>query len=185
MALTHTPAPEIGTAIADFRLPATDGRTLSLADVRGARGTLVMFICNHCPYVKAIRARLVDDMRELMAAGIGVVAISSNDAQAYPADSFERMADTAREWALPFPYLYDESQSVARAYGAVCTPDFFGYDAAGSLCYRGRLDEAAMGERKPGMRRELVEAMLAIAAGAPAATAQVPSMGCSIKWKRG
>jgi peroxiredoxin len=185
MALTHTPAPELGALLPDFRLPATDGRTLSLADVRGASGTLVMFICNHCPYVHAIRARLVDDMRELVAAGIGVVAISSNDAQAYPADSFERMVDTARDWALPFPYLYDESQEVARAFGAVCTPDFFGYDAAGTLRYRGRLDEAAMGERKPGMRRELVEALLAIARGEAAPVEQVASIGCSIKWKRG
>jgi peroxiredoxin len=184
MALTRTPEPAIGSPIPDFRLPATDGRTLALADVRGPRGTLVMFICNHCPYVKAIRARLVDDARDLMAAGIGVVAISSNDAQAYPEDSFPRMQDIAREWRLPFPYLYDESQAVARAFGAVCTPDFFGYDAAGLLRYRGRLDEAHMGERAPGMRRELVEAMRAVAAGAPAPAAQVPSMGCSIKWKR-
>lgn len=184
MALTRTPEPAIGSPAHDFRLPATDGRTLSLGDVRGTRGTLVMFICNHCPYVKAIHARLVEDARELLAAGIGVVAISSNDAQAYPEDSFVRMQAIAREWKLPFPYLHDESQDVARAYGAVCTPDFFGYDAAGTLRYRGRLDEAHMGERTPGMRRELVEAMLAIAAGGPAPAFQVPSMGCSIKWKR-
>lgn len=185
MALTHTPEPALGSPIIDFRLPATDGRTLALAELRGAKGTLVMFICNHCPYVKAIRGRLVDDAKELLAAGIGVVAISSNDAVAYPQDSFDRMRDTAREWALPFPYLYDESQAVARGYGAVCTPDFFGFDGAGGLVYRGRLDEAAMGERKPGMRRELVDAMLAVAAGKPAPTDQVPSMGCSIKWTRG
>ncbi len=185
MALIRTPEPAIGSPIHDFRLPATDGRTLALADVRGARGTLVMFICNHCPYVKAIRERLVDDARDLQAAGIGVVAISSNDAEAYPEDSFARMQAIAREWALPFPYLYDASQSVARDYGAVCTPDFFGYDAAGALRYRGRLDAAHMGPRAPGMRRELVEAMLAIAGGGPAPAEQVPSMGCSLKWKRG
>lgn len=185
MALTRTPEPQLGAPIVDFRLPATDGRALSLDEVRGPRGTLVMFICNHCPYVKAIRERLVDDARELMSAGIGVVAISSNDAAAYPEDSFARMQDVAREWRLPFPYLYDETQSVARAYGAVCTPDFFGYDGAGGLRYRGRLDEAHMGPRAPGARRELVEAMLAIAAGAAPAAEQVPSMGCSLKWKRG
>jgi peroxiredoxin len=185
MALTRTPEPALGSPISDFRLPATDGRTLALADLRGANGTLVAFICNHCPYVQAIRVRLVEDATELLAAGIGVVAISSNDALAYPADSFPRMVETARDWALPFPYLHDESQAVARAYGAVCTPDFFGYDAAGTLRYRGRLDEAAMGERKPGTRRELVEAMLAIARGEPAAAEQVASIGCSIKWKRG
>jgi peroxiredoxin len=184
MALTQTPEPAIGAPIPDFRLPATDGRTLALSDVRGARGTLVMFICNHCPYVKAIRERLVDDARELAAAGIGVVAISSNDAHAYPEDSFARMREVARDWALPFPYLYDESQAVARAFGAVCTPDFFGYDAAGALRYRGRLDAAHMGPRAPGVRRELVDAMLAIAAGQAAPGEQVPSMGCSLKWKR-
>jgi hypothetical protein len=134
--------------------------------------------------VKAIRVRLVADALDLQAAGIGVVAISSNDAQHYPEDSFARMQDIAREWALPFPYLYDESQAVARAYGAVCTPDFFGYDAAGALRYRGRLDEAAMGERKSDSPRELLEAMLAIGAGQPWTAVQVPSMGCSIKWKR-
>jgi len=185
MALTHTPDPSLGSPIGDFRLPATDGRTLALADVRGANGTLVAFICNHCPYVKAVRVRLVEDAKELLAAGVGVVAISSNDAVAYPQDSFDSMRAIAREWALPFPYLYDESQAVARAYGAVCTPDFFGFDAGGGLAYRGRLDEAAMGERKPGMRRELVDAMLAIATGKPAVPDQVPSVGCSIKWKRG
>lgn len=184
MALIHTPEPALGSPIIDFRLPATDGRTLTLADVRGTNGTLVMFICNHCPYVKAIRVRLVADAQELLAAGIGVVAISSNDALAYPEDSFEKMRATAQEWALPFAYLYDESQAVARAYGAVCTPDFFGFDGGGGLVYRGRLDEAAMGERKPGMRRELVDAMLGVGAGKPAPLAQVPSMGCSIKWTR-
>lgn len=183
MALMHTPEPALGSPIHDFRLPATDGRTLALADVRGARGTLVMFICNHCPYVKAIRERLVVDARELMAEGIGVVAISSNDTAAYPEDSFERMRAIAAEWALPFPYLFDESQAVARAYGAVCTPDFFGYDAAGLLRYRGRLDAAHRGERTAGMARELVDAMREVAAGRPVSAGQVPSMGCSIKWK--
>jgi peroxiredoxin len=183
MALMHTPAAELGRSAPDFVLPATDGRTLALADLRGAHGTLVMFICNHCPYVKAIRERLVDDARALLDAGIGVVAISSNDAAIYPEDSFERMRAIHTAWQLPFPYLYDESQAVARAYGAVCTPDFFGYDRDLKLAYRGRLDAAHMGARTPGMRRELVEAMLAIAAGQAVSGEPVPSMGCSIKWK--
>lgn len=184
MALTETPPLEPGMIAPDFRLPATDGRTLTLADVRGPRGVVVMFICNHCPYVQAIRERLVEDARALIDAGIGVVGISSNDALAYPEDSFERMREIARDWALPFPYLYDEDQSVARAYGAVCTPDFFGFDAAGRLRYRGRLDAAHRGPRPPGMRRELVEAMCAIAEGREVPFEQRPSMGCSIKWKR-
>jgi peroxiredoxin len=184
MALTRTPEPALGSTAPDFDLPGVDGQRHRFADVRGARGTLVMFICNHCPYVKAIRERLVDDARELAALGIGVVAISSNDAVAYPEDSFERMREIAREWQLPFPYLYDESQAIARAYGAVCTPDFFGYDAGGALRYRGRLDAVHMGPRTPGMVRELVEAMRAIAEGRPGPAEQHASMGCSIKWKR-
>jgi peroxiredoxin len=184
MALTETPPLEPGMTAPDFSLPATDGRRVALADVRGPRGLLVAFICNHCPYVQAIRERLVDDARELIDAGIGVVGINSNDARAYPEDSFERMVEVARDWALPFPYLYDESQSVARAYGAVCTPDFFGFDAALRLRYRGRLDAAHRGPRAPGMARELVDAMRAIADGREVPFPQHPSMGCSIKWKR-
>ncbi|MFN9731116.1 MAG: thioredoxin family protein [Pseudomonadota bacterium] len=181
----HSAPAELGSIAPDFELPGACGQVWTRDAALGPNGLLVMFICNHCPYVKAIRERLVDDARDLQAAGIGVVAISSNDAEAYPEDSFARMQAIAREWALPFPYLYDASQSVARDYGAVCTPDFFGYDAAGALRYRGRLDEAHMGPRARGMRRELVEAMLAIADGGPAPAEQVPSMGCSLKWKRG
>lgn len=185
MALTETPALARGMLAPDFALPATDGRTLSRSDVCGPRGLLVMFICNHCPYVVAIRERLVADAAELIAAGIGIVAISSNDAQAYPDDSFDRMRDIAQAWRLPFPYLHDESQSVARAYGAVCTPDFFGFDVALRLRYRGRLDGGQRGPRAAGARRELVEAMLAIADGGDGPEVQLPSMGCSIKWRRG
>lgn len=184
MALIETPPLAPGMTAPDFRLPATDGRSLSLADVRGPRGVVVMFICNHCPYVQAIRERLVGDAAELLAAGIGVVGISSNDAEAYPEDSFERMREVSLAWGLPFPYLYDAEQSVARAYGAVCTPDFFGFDADGRLRYRGRLDAAHRGPRPAGMARELVEAMLAIAVGRAVPFEQHPSMGCSIKWKR-
>jgi peroxiredoxin len=184
MALTRTPEPALGSAAPDFELPATDGRRYRLADVRGEHGTVVMFICNHCPYVKAIRERLVEDAAALAALGIGVVAISSNDAASYPEDSFPRMVETARAWRLPFPYLHDESQAVARAYGAVCTPDFFGYDRNLALRYRGRLDAAHMGPRPPGMVAELVEAMRQVAETGHGPSEQPASMGCSIKWKR-
>ena len=183
MALTHTPAAELGRPAPDFDLPGTDGKRWTLADVRGASGTLVMFICNHCPYVQAIRERLVADLRDLQAQGIGVVAISSNDAQSYPEDSFDRMRATAHAWGFTFPYLYDESQAIARAYGAVCTPDFFGYDKDSKLAYRGRLDAAHRGPRTDGMQRELVDAMREIARGGATTVEQVPSMGCNIKWK--
>ena len=179
---TTTPPGELGSTASDFTLPATDGRSYALADVRGPHGTLVAFICNHCPYVQAIHERLVRDARELQALGVGVVAISSNDAVAYPQDSFDAMRRVAIEWGLPFPYLYDESQQVARAYGAVCTPDFFGYDAGLKLRYRGRLDSSGKSVQ-PGAARELFEAMRAIAAGEPAPAEQNPSIGCSMKWK--
>ena len=182
MARTTTPPGELGSPAPDFRLPATDGRTYALADVRGANATLIAFICNHCPYVQAIRERLVRDARELTALGVGIAAISSNDAAAYPQDSFENMRRIAVEWSLPFPYLYDESQQVARAYGAVCTPDFFGYDAELKLRYRGRLDSAGR-EAAPEARRELFEAMRAIAGGGAGPRGQHPSIGCSLKWK--
>ena len=133
----------------DFSLPATDGKTYALRDVAGPNGTVVVFICNHCPYVKAVIGRLVADARALMAEGIGFAAISSNDARAYPEDSFDAMQAFAKAHALPFPYLYDESQRVALAYGAVCTPDFFGYDKGLTLKYRGRLDEGRTGPPRP------------------------------------
>jgi len=167
----------------DFRLPATDGRTYAFADVAGKNGTVIVFICNHCPYVKAVIDRLAADARTLIAEGIGFAAICSNDAASYPEDSFDNMRRFAKTHDLPFPYLHDEDQAVARAYGAVCTPDFFGYDAARALKYRGRLDEGRTGPPPKGARRELVEAMRSIAATGTAPARQVPSMGCSIKWK--
>lgn len=179
----ETPVCDFGWKAPDFALPATDGRTLSLADVRGPRGTLVMFICNHCPYVQAILPRLVQDVRALQAQGIGVVAISSNDVSAYPEDSFAHMQALASERGFSFPYLYDESQAVARAYDAVCTPDFFGFDAQDGLQYRGRFDASRKEAAPEGTRRDLLEAMLQVAATGAGPRDQVPSIGCSIKWK--
>ncbi len=174
-----------GVQASDFRLPATDGRTYALNDVAGEKGAVIVFICNHCPYVKAVIGRLTADARALMREGVGFAAISSNDAQSYPEDSFANMRAFALAHDFPFPYLYDESQDVARAYGAVCTPDFFGYDRDLKLKYRGRLDEGRTTPPPANARRELLEAMRAIAAGGPAPKDQVPSIGCSIKWKAG
>ncbi len=171
----NTPAPP-------FSLPATDGRTYTLDDIAGANGTVIVFICNHCPYVKAVIERMVSDAKVLQAEGIGFAAICSNDARTHPEDSFEKMQAFAKQHGFPFPYLHDESQAVARAYGAVCTPDFFGFDAARKLKYRGRLDAGRNGPPPPGAKRELVEAMRAIATGREPAE-QTPSIGCSIKWK--
>jgi peroxiredoxin len=166
-----------------FALKGVDGRTHRLEDVRGANGTLIMFICNHCPYVKGVIGRLVEDCRTLAAAGIGAAAIMPNDTAAYPADSFENMKAFAREHSFPFPYLIDETQEVARAYGAVCTPDLFGFNAAGSLEYRGRVDSAGSKPPVGNEKRELREAMLEIARSGRGPAEQVPSIGCSIKWR--
>jgi peroxiredoxin len=178
-----SPVCDFGWKAPGFRLPATDGRTYALADIRGTRGTLVMFICNHCPYVQAVLDRIVRDVRELDAAGVRSVAISSNDAVSYPEDSFERMQAAARAYAFPFPYLYDETQDVARAYGAVCTPEFFGFNAALELQYRGRIDASGRDAAPPDARRELFEAMKLVAETGKGPPDQRPSIGCSIKWK--
>jgi peroxiredoxin len=169
--------------LVDFRLKGTDGRTYSLADVQGKNGTLVMFICNHCPYVKGVIGRLVEDIRALQAAGIGAIAVMSNDTENYPADSFDNMKLFANEHGFVFPYVIDETQEVARAYGAVCTPDLFGFNANGELQYRGRVDSA--GSRAPtgSEKRELREAMLQIAKTGNGLAEQVSSVGCSIKWR--
>jgi peroxiredoxin len=182
MARTETPICDFGRPAPEFSLPGTDGKTYTLRDVRGPNGLLVMFICNHCPYVKAVRDRIIRDAKELKAHGIGTVAISSNDPTDYPEDSFDNMKKLAAELNLPFPYLYDESQAVAKTYGAVCTPDFFGYNKDLKLQYRGRLDESRK-ESVPNARRELFEAMKQIAKTGEGPREQVPSMGCSIKWK--
>jgi len=177
------PVCEFGRKAADFSLPGTDGQTHSLSDIAGPNGTLVMFMCNHCPYVVAVLDRILRDARDLQALGVGVVAISSNDAEAYPQDSFEKMIDLAEREAFPFPYLYDRDQSVARAYDAVCTPDFFGFNSALELQYRGRLDASRKETAADDVRRDLFEAMKQVAETGKGPEEQIPSMGCSIKWR--
>jgi peroxiredoxin len=182
MVRLETPVCDFGRPAPGFSLPGVDGRRWTPDECRGPKGLLVMFICNHCPYVKAIRDRIVRDARELREFGIGSVGILSNDPTEYPEDSFDNMRRIAEEYAFPFPYLWDESQAVARAYGAVCTPDFFGYNAALELQYRGRLD-ASRKEAAPEARRDLFEAMKQVALTGQGPREQVPSMGCSIKWR--
>jgi peroxiredoxin len=180
---TLAPVCDFGWKAPAFRLPATDGRVLSLDQIAGPKGTLIMFLCNHCPYVKAVLDRILRDARDLMSLGIGVAAISSNDAAAYPEDGFPQMKALAETLGFPFPYLHDESQAVARAWGAACTPDFFGFDAGLGLQYRGRLDASGKAPAPPDARRELFEAMAQVAATGRGPEHQVPAMGCSIKWK--
>ena len=182
MAATAT-AVALDVTAPDFKLPATDGKTYALKDVAGPNGTVIVFLGNQCPYVKAVIDRLIADARALKVEGVGFAAICANDATRYPEDSFEAMTAFARRHALPFPYLHDESQRAARAYGAVCTPDYFGYDSALKLKYRGRLDEGRTSPPRPGARRELLDAMRAVAAGRAIPGEQIPSIGCSIKWK--
>ena len=179
-----TPPGQPGWPAAPFDLPGTDGKRHSLQSVRGPNGTVVMFICNHCPYVKAVADKIVRDMAELARHGVGSIAVSSNDPTDYPEDSFEHMPAFAAKHAFPFPYVHDETQEVARTYGAVCTPDFFGFDRDLKLAYRGRLDASGRSS-DPTAARELFEAMLAIARTGKAPAVQHPSVGCSIKWRRG
>lgn len=178
---TEAPAARFGWPAAEFALPGADGRMHRLRDLAGVRGTVVAFICNHCPYVQAILPRLIRDAQDMAALGVHVIAINSNDAAAYPEDSFERMRAIAP--SLPFPYLHDESQSAARAYGAVCTPDFFGFDSGLRLRYRGRLDASRKQTAPEGTRRDLYEAMRSIAATGAGPTEQHVCIGCSIKWR--
>jgi len=183
MALKETPICDFGQPARVFALPGVDGKTWTLDDCRGPKGLLVMFICNHCPYVKAVRERIIRDANDLKALGIGVVAISANDPSDYPEDSFDNMKQVAREHDYPFAFLFDQTQAVARAYGAVCTPDFFGYNAELGLQYRGRLDESRK-EAVLHARRDLYEAMKQIAKSGRGPAEQIPSMGCSIKWTK-
>ena len=180
---TYQTRPTLGIKAPGFTLPATDGNTRSFADVAGRNGTVVAFICNHCPYVLAVVERMVADARTLAAEGVGFVAICSNDATSHPDDSFDNMKVFAKRHDFPFPYLHDESQQVARAYDAVCTPEFIGVGKDGTIAYHGRLDEGRMDRPPPGARRELLEAMRAIAATGKAPETQIAAVGCSIKWK--
>src|SRR4051812_34303105 len=176
------PICDFGWKAVDFHLPGVDGRTWSLAEVKGPKGTLVMFICNHCPYVKAVIDRVVRDVEALEPHGIKAIAIMSNDTARYPEDSFDNMRAFAAGHRLRFPYVIDETQEVARAYGAVCTPDFFGFNADLELQYRGRLDASKV-QPVPDAPRELYNAMVRIAETGQGPAEQIPSMGCSIKWK--
>jgi len=183
MVSLQTPVCEFGKPAVDFSLPGVDGKVWTMAQCKGPKGLLVMFICNHCPYVKAVRERIVRDAAELRGLGVHSVAIMSNDPSEYPEDSFENMVRVAADFRFPFPYLWDESQQVAKAYGAVCTPDFFGYNAALELQYRGRLDESRKETAPEGAHRELFEAMKQVAQTGQGPSDQTPSMGCSIKWR--
>ena len=183
MVSLETPVCDFGLPAIDFSLPGVDGKSWTLDACRGEKGLLVMFICNHCPYVKAIRERIVRDTRELKALGINSVAIMSNDPAVNDEDSFENMKKIAEQYQFDFPYLMDETQQVARAYGAVCTPDFFGYNADMQLQYRGRLDESRKETAGADVRRDLFEAMKQVAETGLGPREQIPSMGCSIKWK--
>lgn len=180
----QTPICDFGWKAVDFSLKGIDGKTYGLADVRGPKGTLVMFICNHCPYVKAVIDRIVRDVGELAGHGIGAIAIMPNDTVTYPEDSFENMKAFAQRHKFNFPYVIDETQEVARAYDAVCTPDFYGFNADLELQYRGRLDSSRM-EAIPDAARELFDAMVRIADTGRGPERQLPSMGCSIKWRTG
>jgi peroxiredoxin len=182
MVRMETPICDFGWKAPDFALPATDGITYSLKDVAGPNGLLVMFICNHCPYVKAVIDRIVRDVTELKTLGIGTIAIMSNDATEYPEDSFDNMRLLAEKLGFPMPYVLDASQDIAKTYGAVCTPDFFGFNRNLELQYRGRLDESRKETAPADVRRDLFEAMKQVAETQQGPAEQIPSMGCSIKW---
>lgn len=183
MAALETPPVQLGWRAAPFSLKGVDGGQHTLDSAKGANGLLVMFICNHCPFVKAIIDRVVRDAKTLQDAGVGVIAIMPNDAEAYPADSFENMQAFAAEHGFTFPYVIDETQAVARAYDAVCTPDFFGFAHDLTLQYRGRLDASGRQPAGADAKRELLEAMLHVAQTGTAPLDQIPSIGCSIKWR--
>ena len=182
MVSLHPPVCDFGWKARDFTLPGVDGRHYTLDSVRGSNGLLVMFICNHCPYVKSIRERIVRDTLELKQYGINSIAIMSNDPAEYEEDSFEHMKEVAQVFNYPFPYVWDETQQIARDYGAVCTPDFFGFNASLELQYRGRLD-ASRKDIVADAPRDLFDAMVTVAKTGKGPAQQIPSMGCSIKWK--
>jgi len=176
---------ELGTAAPDFRLPDTGGKMVSLQDFASSRALLVAFLCNHCPYVGHVRPRFAELARDFQSKGAAVVAISANDAGAYPEDGPQGMAEEARRFGYSFPYLYDESQQTARAYRAACTPDFFLFDSGRRLVYRGQMDDSRPGNGRPVTGQDLRQAVEAVLAGRPVSPAQRPSLGCNIKWKPG
>ncbi|HEX7107841.1 MAG TPA: thioredoxin family protein [Aestuariivirga sp.] len=176
------PLCNFGWKAPDFSLPGVDGKVHALESLRGPKGTLIAFICNHCPYVKTIAGRLVRDAAELQGLGVATIAICANDAMTHPEDSFDKMKDFARQHGFTFPYLHDATQEVARGYDAVCTPDFFGFNGKLELQYRGRLDESKTA-LVPNARRDLFEAMKLVAETGEGPREQISSMGCSIKWK--
>ncbi|OCX63144.1 alkyl hydroperoxide reductase [Thioclava sp. SK-1] len=182
MAVTP-PVCEFGWKAPPFALPGTDDQMWTLDAIRGPNGTLIMFICNHCPYVLSVLDRILRDANALMDAGIGVAAICANDADRYPDDSFANMKILAQDKGFNFPYLHDESQTVAQAYDAACTPDFFGFNAQDQLQYRGRLDASGRAPGPANAKRELFEAMVLVATTGQGPRNQIASMGCSIKWK--
>lgn len=185
MVSLETPVCEFDKPVIDFSLPGVDGGIWTPQRARGEKGLLVMFICNHCPYVKSIRERIVRDTKELLEYGVSTVAIMSNDPAEYEEDSFENMKKISDEFDFPFPYLIDETQEVAKAYGAVCTPDFFGYNESMKLQYRGRLDASRKETAAEDVKRDLFDAMKQVAQTGRGPEQQIPSMGCSIKWKAG
>ena len=179
----ETPPPEIGAPCPSFRLPAVDGRTYARDDFASAPVLCVMFICNHCPYVKAVEDRIIRLARAFEGRGVQMVAICANDAAGYPDDAFDKLKERWQQKEYGFPYLHDEAQDVARAFGAVCTPDIFVYDRERRLAYRGRIDDSWKEPEKV-TRRELAGALEALLAGQPVPAPQRPSMGCSIKWRQ-
>ena len=182
MAEKLTPICEFGKPAVDFELKGIDGDQYNLKKLKGVRGLLIIFMCNHCPFVKAVAKKMVQTANTLSDYGVNTVAIMPNDTESYPEDSFENMAKFAKEYNLPFPYLIDETQEIAKNYGAVCTPDFFGYNFNLELQYRGRLDGTRM-SKKTDTSNELLDAMIQIAHLGKGPEKQTPSIGCSIKWK--
>ena len=184
MSLTPSNMVSLRSTAPDFELYDTlSGRNMSLNDIKSEIATVVMFICNHCPYVKHVREELVRISKDYMEQGVAFVGICSNDVENYPEDSPDKMRDEAKKWGYPFPYLYDETQQVARDYGAACTPDFYVYDKNMELVYRGQLDDSRPGNEKPLDGKDLRTALDNLVQGNPVSENQVPSVGCNIKWK--
>jgi len=185
MSVTASTMLALGSSAPDFELPDTSGKPVRLSDFNDSSVLVVMFICNHCPFVKHVRTRLVSLAKAYQEKGVAFVAISANDARTHPEDAPDRMAEIAREWELPFPYLYDESQAVARAYRAACTPDFFVFDQHRELAYRGRFDDSTPGNDRPVTGEDLATALDRVLRNEPVPEPQQPSMGCNIKWQAG